>query len=71
MFIAIDILKLGNHSTIAGIIEEILNDYHQSVPVDEAKKIIYPGERVLLTRKYNLTNGIPVMKKVWDEIKQL
>ena len=71
VFIAIDISKLGNHSAIAKIIEEILNDYHQSVPIDESKKIIYPGERVLLTRKNNLTNGIPVMKKVWDEIRQL
>ena len=35
------------------------------------KKIIYPGERVLLTRKNNLTNGIPVIKKVWDEISRL
>ena len=71
VFVAIDILKLGSHSTIARIIEEILKDYHQSVPIDETKKIIYPGERVLLTRKYNLSNGIPVMKKVWDAIKQL
>ena len=71
VFIAIDISKLGNHSAVAKIIEEILYDYHQSVPADESKKIIYPGERVLLTRKNNLTYGIPVLKKVWDEINQL
>jgi len=71
VFIAIDISKLGNHSSITKIIEEILNDYHQSVPADESKKIIYPGERVLLTRKNNLANGIPVLKKVWDEICRL
>jgi 3-dehydro-L-gulonate 2-dehydrogenase len=71
VFIAIDISKLGNHSVIAKTIEEILNDYHQSVPIDELKKIIYPGERVLNTRKNNLTNGIPVLKKVWDEISRL
>ena len=71
VFIAIDISKLGNHSAIAKIIEEILNDYHQSVPIDESKKIMYPGESVLHTRKNNLANGIPVMKKVWDEIGSL
>ena len=71
VFIAIDLSKLGNHSSISNIIQEILNDYHQSIPVDESKQIIYPGERVLLTRKNNLTNGIPVLKKVWDEICQL
>jgi 3-dehydro-L-gulonate 2-dehydrogenase len=68
VFIAIDISKLGNHSAIKNVIENILNDYKTSVPTDEARKVTYPGERVLQTRKKNLENGIPVMKKVWDEI---
>jgi len=68
VFIAIDISKLGSHSAIAKIIEGILNDYHQSEPINDLKKIVYPGERVLQTRKNNLANGIPVLKKVWDEI---
>lgn len=71
VFIAIDISKLGNHSLITKAIEEILKDYHQSLPLDEAKKIVYPGERVLQTRKNNLDKGIPVIKKVWDEINLL
>ncbi len=32
---------------------------------------MYPGERALQTRKNNLANGIPVLKKVWDEITAL
>ncbi len=68
VFIAIDISKLDNHSTITKTIEAILQDYRQSIPADESKKIVYPGERVLQTRKNNLANGIPVLKKVWDEI---
>lgn len=71
VFIAIDISKLGNHPAIAKMIEGILNDYHQSVPADDLKKIVYPGERILVTRKNNLINGIPVLKKVWDEISNL
>ncbi len=71
VFVAIDISKLSNHSAITKVIEGILNDYHQSVPIDEAKKIMYPGERALQTRKNNLANGIPVSKKVWDEITAL
>ena len=71
VFIAIDISKLGNHSAIANVIEAILIDYHQSALIDESKKILYPGERVLETRKNNLDNGIPVMKDVWDEIMGL
>ena len=71
VFIAIDISKLGNHSAITKVIEGILNDYHRSVPIDASKKIMYPGERSLQTRKNNLANGIPVLKKVWDEISRL
>ena len=71
VFIAIDISKLGKQSVITQAIEEILKDYHQSTPLDESSKIVYPGERVLQTRKNNLANGIPVLKKVWDEINSL
>ena len=71
IFIAIDISKLGNYSAITKVIEGILNDYHRSVPIDASKKIMYPGERSLQTRKNNLANGIPVLKKVWDEISRL
>ena len=71
VFIAIDLSKLDNRSTVTKTIEAILQDYHQSVPLDESKKIVYPGERVLQTRKNNLANGIPVLKKVWDEINLL
>lgn len=71
VFIAIDISKLGKQSVITQAIEEILKDYHQSMPLDESRKIVYPGERVLQTRKNNLANGIPVLKKIWDEINLL
>ena len=71
VFIAIDLSKLGNHSAIAATIENILNDYHRSVPADDKKQIIYPGQRVLEIRKQNLQHGIPVLKEVWDEIIEL
>jgi 3-dehydro-L-gulonate 2-dehydrogenase len=71
VFIAIDISKLNNYSMIRRVAEEILNDYHQSIPVDESKRIVYPGERAFSTRNKNLLNGIPVLKKVWEEIESL
>ncbi len=71
VFIAIDISKLGNHSSIAAAVQQILDDYHQSVTTEASKKITYPGERVMQTRKNNLANGIPVIKKVWEEIMGL
>jgi 3-dehydro-L-gulonate 2-dehydrogenase len=68
VFVAIDISKLSNHSSIPAMIENILNDYLQSIPVDDKTTIVYPGERVLKTRERNLEKGIPVVKHVWKEI---
>lgn len=70
VFIVIDISKLGNHSSIPHLIDNIISDYHQSVPENE-NEILYPGERVLKTRKQNLAEGIPVIKTIWDEILSL
>ncbi|HLG38373.1 MAG TPA: 3-dehydro-L-gulonate 2-dehydrogenase [Chitinophagaceae bacterium] len=71
VFIAIDISRLGNHSSVSKVIEDILNDYQQSVPADDKKEIVYPGQHVLATRKHNLQNGIPVLKQVWQAILEL
>ncbi len=71
LFIAIDISKLSNHSLIAKTVDGIIEDYHQSEKESESKKITYPGERVLQNRRKNLTNGIPVLQKVWDKIMEL
>jgi 3-dehydro-L-gulonate 2-dehydrogenase len=71
VFIAFDISKLGNNSSIALVIENIINDYHHSIVTDGSKKIVYPGEKALATRKNNLENGIPVIKKIWEEILEL
>lgn len=70
VFVAIDLNKLGSGSSIGAAVERIIRDYHQSVAI-EGKRIRYPGERVLETRNDHLLNGIPVLKKVWEEIVQL
>jgi len=70
VFIAIDINRLGNQAGIAKIVENIITDYHQSIPEDKSR-ITFPGERVLQTRKKNLTNGIPVLKQVWETVQGL
>jgi LDH2 family malate/lactate/ureidoglycolate dehydrogenase len=31
----------------------------------------YPGEAVVATRNKNLANGVPVNKKVWNQILEL
>ena len=71
VFIAIDISKVNPSSSITRVIENILNDYQHSIPINNTKKIVYPGERVLATRKQNLQKGIPVLKEVWQTIIEL
>lgn len=71
VFIAMDLSKLGNASSITQTINKIIDDYHTSVPEDETKVILYPGQRVLKTRKDNLLNGIPVDDVIWKEITSL
>jgi 3-dehydro-L-gulonate 2-dehydrogenase len=69
VFIAIDISKLQNFSTIDRVLKSIIDDYHASS--DGVKQIVFPGERVMAIREENNKNGIPVYKKIWEEIKGL
>lgn len=70
VFIAIDLQQLRNNSSIQTCIANIISDYKNSIPGD-GKEIVYPGERVLRTRQDNLKEGIPVLKKLWNEIRAL
>jgi 3-dehydro-L-gulonate 2-dehydrogenase len=71
VFIAINIGKLGSSSAITTVLENIINDYHQSEMYNSSDSILYPGERVLATRNKNIENGIPVIRTVWEEILKL
>lgn len=67
VFICIDVTKLANASLVYQTVKAIVDDYKTSM-ADGNKEILYPGERVLRTRERNLKEGIPVMKKTWEEI---
>jgi len=71
IFIAIDIKKLNNFPAIETTISDIIADLKESVPDGPGSAIRYPGEQILLTRRDNLDNGIPVNKQVWDKITLL
>lgn len=70
VFIAIDLNALRSSSSVPKLVENIINDYHQSTAEDK-KRISFPGERVLQTRKDNLENGVPVLEKFWYELNLL
>ena len=71
VFIAVDILLLNNYSSIADSVNEIIKDYSDSLPESEKQKVLYPGQRVLITRKENMELGIPVDKEIWEEVNSL
>lgn len=71
VFIAIDIAKLGNTSSISTAVENIIADYKQSLPENDNASIAWPGERVLATREKNNLQGIPVLQTIWQQILQL
>ncbi len=70
VYIAIALSKLNNFKAISAAIQNIIDDYHESIP-EKSSRILYPGERVLAVRRENLAGGIPVLKSVWMEIEGL
>jgi len=68
IFIALDLSKLSNFSSISSTIDAIIQDYKTSVPIKEQGHINYPSERVLATRLKNSQQGIPVLENVWKEV---
>ena len=71
VFIAIDIKNLKNFPSIAGSLNQIIDDLKKSQPESETSKIRYPGENVVQIRNSNLKDGIPVNSVIWDKILTL
>lgn len=70
VFMAINLQELKNFKSIEASINNIVAGYKQSIAAGD-NEILYPGERVLRNREKNLKDGIPVAKKLWEEIKSL
>jgi 3-dehydro-L-gulonate 2-dehydrogenase len=70
VFIAISMEWLDNTYT-SSIIQEVLQNLHDSKPKGNDEKTYYPGEKTLLTRFENQKLGIPVNADQWDVIKKL
>jgi 3-dehydro-L-gulonate 2-dehydrogenase len=68
VYIAIDMSKLANYTSISTTIDGIIQDYKTSIPMTNQDKISYPSERVLSTRQKNSKEGIPVLESVWQEV---
>lgn len=68
VMIVIDPEKFQNTELTDKIVEELIADVKSSIPLNEGKEVLYPGERVVNTRADNMENGIPVIEEIWDSI---
>jgi 3-dehydro-L-gulonate 2-dehydrogenase len=71
VFIAIDLKRFGEHHSITKTIHAIIEDFKSSVPEIPGRTVRYPGENVVKTRAENIAQGIPVSRKIWNEITSL
>jgi 3-dehydro-L-gulonate 2-dehydrogenase len=70
-FITFDMTKLQNHSAIHQIVNSIIDDFHESKPINDGDKVFYPGERMLETRNKNMKDGIPVESIFWEQVLKM
>ncbi len=71
VFIAFDAERIAGKALIERVVGEMLAYVAASEPVDPARPVRYPGERVLECRAEHLANDIPVDATVWARIQTL
>jgi 3-dehydro-L-gulonate 2-dehydrogenase len=71
VFIAFDVNQLASASSLSNVMKMILTDFHSSEPLKGGMTVRYPGQKTLATRADNMKNGVPVLAKVWDEVRSL
>src|SRR5690606_39084719 len=67
VFIAIDLKRLHNYSTMEETLRRIIDDYC-SATATPGERLRYPGQSVVETRKKNMEEGVPVVGDVWERV---
>lgn len=67
VFMAFDVSQAGGSSAIHRIADQVIDDLHQATVLPD-QEILYPGERVLRTRRENERHGIPVEPRIWQQV---
>ena len=68
VMIAIDPTKANSVELTDEVVDQIVADVKSSVPVEEGRDVLYPGEPEALTIQDNLANGIPVIEEKWNQV---
>lgn len=71
VLIAIDPRHFNTEAFTDDIVNRVIEDVKDSIPVTEGSGIRYPGERDYQTRLENLEHGIPVLPEIWKAIQSL
>lgn len=71
MFLAFDLSQTASATLADQVVNEVLADLHRAAPATSDDEILYPGERVLKTRRENKVKGIPVDPAIWQQILEL
>jgi 3-dehydro-L-gulonate 2-dehydrogenase len=71
VYLAFDVSKAGSAALIDQTVDEIVRDLHETAPDGEGQEVLYPGERVLRTRRANLEKGIPIDEAAWQAILKM
>jgi 3-dehydro-L-gulonate 2-dehydrogenase len=68
MFLAFDLSSSGRFGEV--LVNQIIESVKTAAPAGD-EKIRYPGERTLEIRRHNLSEGIPVEAKVWEQVQRM
>lgn len=71
VFVAFDVSQTGSAALVEQTVDEIIQDLHAITPDSEGQEVLYPGERVLRTRRRNLEQGIPIDEAAWQQILEM
>ena len=71
VFIAFDMSRLPDQSSLRSKLEEMIADLHSAQPDEQGGKPRYPGEGAIQTRERNMRDGIPVDPSIWQRVLDL
>lgn len=71
IMIAIDPTKGNTVELTDQIVNEIIADIKTSVPAEEGKEVLYPGEPELRSIRENRELGIPVIEEKWNAVLKM
>lgn len=71
IFIVIDPRQLGGEAFTDRVADGVADYVNSSIPAEDGKEVLYPGQSTARTRQEHLANGIVVDDGVWAEVQAL